>query len=480
MTFRRIIGSVRVRITVAVTLIFGVMVTAVAFGLLRQIEAALVNDVQVRNDTVTQALSQMIGDRKLAPSVLAENLVIEEFERAIAQRSDGDVLREGITNSYIYATGPAVANLSGRDAGLLDRIRRMLSNDPEPLFGRPVPSEMPADRYAVSRATVETPQGQLVLNVASPLDGINRTVSRVRGSLYMAVPALIGMVGVMTWVMTGAALRPVDAITRRAKVISGSTLHERVPEPASQDEIGELARTMNLMLARLEHSSEQQRRFMSDASHELRSPVASIKTQLETALMDPEETDWPKLAETVLAEDERLEALVTDLLALSRLEEGSERPMVEVDLDEVVFDQLPRSTRVPIDRSGVGAGRVVGVYGDMASVVRNLIDNAQRHAMTQVAVSITTVGPLVRLSVEDDGPGVPPEERQKVFERFSRLQEGRSRDAGGTGLGLALTRRIVEAHGGKIFIETSPLGGASFVVELPAAEEHHDEEDVEG
>lgn len=480
MTFRRIIGSVRVRITVAVTLIFGVMVTAVAFGLLRQIEAALVNDVQVRNDTVTQALSQMIGDRKLSPSVLAENLVIEEFERAIAQRSDGDVIREGITNSYIYATGPAVANLSGRDAGLLDRIRRMLSNDPEPLFGRPVPSEISPDRYAVSRATVETPQGQLVVNVASPLDGINRTVSRVRGSLYMAVPALIGMVGVMTWVMTGAALRPVDAITRRAKVISGSTLHERVPEPASQDEIGELARTMNLMLARLEHSSEQQRRFMSDASHELRSPVASIKTQIETALMDPEGTDWQKLAETVLAEDERLEALVTDLLALSRLEEGMERPMVEVDLDEVVFDQLPRSTQVPIDRSAVGAGRVVGVYGDMASVVRNLLDNAQRHARSQVAVSLSTVGPLVRLSVDDDGPGVPPDQRQKVFERFSRLQEGRSRDAGGTGLGLALTRRIVEAHGGKIFIETSPLGGASFVVELPAAEEHHDEEDGEG
>jgi len=471
MTLRRIAGSVRVRITAAVALIFGVALSAAAFGLVRQVEAALKNDLQVRNDTVTQALSQMIGDGKVTPSILAKNAAAEEFERAIAQRSDGDVLREGITNSYIYATGPAVSNLSGRDTSILDRIRRMISNDPEPLFGKPVPSDLSPDQFAVSRATVETPRGQLVLNVASPLDGINRTVDRVRRSLYVAVPSLIGLVGIMTWVMTGAALRPVEAITRRAKVISGTTLHERVPEPASDDEIGELARTMNLMLARLEHSSEQQRRFMSDASHELRSPVASIKTQIETALMDPEGTDWQKLAETVLVEDERLEALVTDLLALSRLEEGSERPVAEVDLDEVVFDQMPRTTRVPIDKSAVGAGRVVAVYGDMASVVRNLIDNAERHAASQVKVSLVTVGPFVRLSVDDDGPGVAPQDRQKVFQRFSRLQEGRSRDAGGAGLGLALTRRIVEAHGGKIFIETSPLGGASFVVELPNAAE---------
>ncbi len=468
MNLRRITGSVRVRITAAVTLIFGIALSGAAFGLVRQVEAALIKDVQVRNDTVTGALSQMIVDGEITPSVLAQNAAAE-FERAVAHRSDGDVLREGITESYIYATGPAITNLDSPSLGLLERLRRLLSNDPEPLFGKSIPTDMPEDQFAVSRATVETPSGQLVLNVASPLDGINRTVDQITSSLYVAVPSLIALVGIMTWIMSGAALRPVEAITRRAQAIGGSTLHERVPEPASDDEIGELARTMNLMLARLERSSEQQRRFMSDASHELRSPVASIKTQIETALMDPEGTDWRKVAETVLAEDERLEALVTDLLALGRLEEGTERPKVEVDLDEVIFDQTTRPGRVPIDRSAVGAGRVVAVYGDMASIVRNLVDNAERHAEAQVRVSLSTFGPFVRLTVEDDGPGVAPEDRAKVFQRFSRLQEGRSRDAGGTGLGLALTKRIVEANGGKIFIETSSLGGASFVVELPNA-----------
>ena len=468
MNLRRITGSVRVRITAAVTLIFGIALSGAAFGLVRQVEAALIKDVQVRNDTVTGALSQMIVEGEITPSILAQNAAAE-FERALAHRSDGDVLREGITESYIYATGPAITNLDSPSLSLLERLRRLLSNDPEPLFGKAIPTDMPEDQFAVSRATVETPSGQLVLNVASPLDGINRTVDQITSSLYVAVPSLIALVGIMTWIMTGAALRPVEAITRRAQAIGGSTLHERVPEPASDDEIGELARTMNLMLARLERSSEQQRRFMSDASHELRSPVASIKTQIETALMDPEGTDWRKVAETVLAEDERLEALVTDLLALGRLEEGTERPKVEVDLDEVIFDQTTRPARVPIDRSAVGAGRVVAVYGDMASVVRNLVDNAERHAESQVSVSLSTFGPFVRLTVEDDGPGVAPEDRAKVFQRFSRLQEGRSRDAGGSGLGLALTKRIVEANGGKIFIETSPLGGASFVVELPNA-----------
>ncbi len=259
------------------------------------------------------------------------------------------------------------------------------------------------------------------------------------------------------------------SITRRANEITGSTLHQRVPEPRTDDEIGELARTMNAMLDRIEGSSERQKRFMSDASHELRSPVASIRTQLETALLRPDHTDWPHVGRTVLAEDERLGALVDNLLALTRLEEGVRRPTSEVDLDELCYEQLQRTFRVPIDRSGVLAGRVIGVPDELTSVVRNLIDNAARHAATAARVSLATYGPTVRLCVEDDGPGVPMELREKVFERFTRLQEARSRDAGGSGLGLALTKRIVESHGGRIFVESAALGGAAFVVELPAA-----------
>ncbi len=281
------------------------------------------------------------------------------------------------------------------------------------------------------------------------------------------MPTLVVLVGAMTWFMTGRVLRPVSAITGRVQDITGSTLHERVPEPHTDDEIAELARTMNAMLDRIEGASEQQKRFMSDASHELRSPVAAIKTQLETALLD-RETDWDSVARTVLNEDERLESLVGNLLALARLEEGQRPHTVEVDLDEVVHEQTARPARVPIDRSGVLAGRVSGVRTELTSVVRNLIDNAARHASARVRVRLATHGPTVRLEVDDDGPGIEPADRAKVFERFARLQEGRSRDAGGSGLGLALTKQVVEAHGGNVFVETSDLGGASFVVELPA------------
>ncbi|HKY15211.1 MAG TPA: HAMP domain-containing sensor histidine kinase [Microthrixaceae bacterium] len=460
----RLFGSVRVRLTAAVAVVFGVALSLAAFGLVRQVEAALMHDVQVRNDTVTRVLSGMLASGQMA--VDAQDLATATD--ALNRSADREAFQEGITGSVIYVTGPAVGAMD-QSSSLLDRLRQTLTGEPTPLFGKTVPDQVTPERFAISQVNIDTAAGPMVLNVASPLDGIRRTVDRVTNALLVAVPFLVLLVGAMTWFMTGRTLRPVSAITNRVQEITGSTLHERVPEPDTDDEIADLARTMNAMLDRLEGSSDRQKRFMSDASHELRSPVASIKTQLETALMHSSSTDWEEVARTVLAEDERLESLVGNLLALTRLEEGERRPPVEVDLDEVVYEQTLRTGRVPIDRSGVSAGRVLGVPAELVSVVRNLLDNARRHASSQVAVSVVTHGPTVRLAVEDDGPGILAADREKVFERFARLEEGRSRDAGGSGLGLALTRQVVEAHGGRVFVETSTLGGAAFVVELPAA-----------
>lgn len=468
---RRLTGSVRVRITAAVALAFGLTLCLASVGLVRQVEAALINDVQVRNTTVTQALGQMLSSGQVSPDVLARSAA--DLETAMQGRSDGAVLREGITESYIYATGPAVDSFESAPSAW-ERLRRFLADDPAPLFGKSIPTALSSENFAISRAEINTPAGRLTLNVASPLDGIRRTVHQVGTSLAFAVPFLVVLVGVMTWFMTGRALRPVEAITQRVNEITGSTLDGRVPTTASDDEIGELARTMNRMLDRLEQSADRQKRFISDASHELRSPVASIKTQLETALIEPARTDWERVARTVLAEDERLETLVADLLALTRIEEGRPRVTTEVDLDELIFDQTMRPARVPIDRSAVGAGRVVAAYSEMTSVVRNLVDNAVRHAGSRVKVSLKQHGPHVRLAVDDDGPGVAIEDREKVFERFARLHEGRTRDVGGSGLGLALTKRIVESYGGRVFVESSPLGGASFVVELPGVDDSLD------
>lgn len=467
LSWRSIVDSVRIRLTFAVTIIFAGALTLAAAGLVRQVESALVNDVQVRNDTVAQALGQMLASNRI-DALTSSNMT--DLSLGLDSKYDLDMFREGLNESFVQVEGPGAVAASSSN-NIFDRIRRVITGEAIPLFNKAWPARVDSRQYAVSRVNVSSPQGEMTLSVASSLQPVARTVDRISNALMVAVPSLVAAVAILTWMMTGRALRPVSAITSRAQEITGSTLDQRVPEPGTDDEIGQLARTMNAMLDRLEASSERQKRFVSDASHELRSPVASIRLQVETALMRPEAADWEAVGQIVLAEDQRLSSLVDNLLALARIEEGQRRPRTEVDLDEICHDLLARPRRVSVDRSGVLAGRVYGVRDELTSVVSNLLDNAERHASTKVRVTLATRGPWVRLCVEDDGPGIDISLRDKVFERFTRLQEARTRDAGGAGLGLALTKRIVETHDGRIFVEESAtLGGAAMVVELPAAE----------
>jgi signal transduction histidine kinase len=458
---RRLVDSVRVRLTFAVTVIFAGAVSLASVLLVRSVEATLLDDLRDRNAVIIEALR----NTELASNDLNDT---ENLASDLTRAGHGADVMDAIGGSYFYVVGPSTAIVDS-SGGLAAQVRRGVSGEAVPILGSRLPSRIDPKAFLLTEVNVRTDRGSVQVHIATPTEQVTRTVDRVARALYFAVPSMVVAVAALAWFVTGQALRPVLSITRRANEITGSTLHQRVPEPRTDDEIGELARTMNAMLDRIEGSSERQKRFMSDASHELRSPVASIRTQLETALLRPDHTDWPHVGRTVLAEDERLGALVDNLLALTRLEEGVRRPTCEVDLDELCYEQLQRTFRVPIDRSGVLAGRVIGVPDELTSVVRNLIDNAARHAATAARVSLATYGPTVRLCVEDDGPGVPMELREKVFERFTRLQEARSRDAGGSGLGLALTKRIVESHGGRIFVESAALGGAAFVVELPAA-----------
>lgn len=467
----RILFSVRFRLTLVVSLVFAAFITVGAYGLVRQVNAALVNDIQVRNDTVTNALSRVLQSGAVSPDAVA--LTVDGLPGVVDGVADVGVLREGIQGSYIFMTGRFVDPRSG----VWSQLRPIVGPSATSLFGKTLPSDVESGDYVISRSAVITPSGRLVLNVASSLRDVRLTVSRVTNALLIATPALVLMVGILTWLIVGRALRPVRSIISRAQEISGSTLHERVPVPSGGDEVGELARTVNAMLDRLEASADRQKRFMSDASHELRSPVTSIRMQLETALLAPDDSDWERIATTVLHEDARLASLVDNMLTLTRIEEGGPRRLVEVDLDEVVFEQTSRPTGRRVDRSRVGAGRVMGVPTELASVVRNLFDNAVRHARSTVSISVTTTGPWVHLVVSDDGPGVAEVDRERVFERFARLQEGRARDSGGSGLGLALSRRIVESLGGTIAVGTGPLGGASFEVMLPSAGIHHHDDD---
>ncbi|NNE12222.1 MAG: HAMP domain-containing protein, partial [Ilumatobacter sp.] len=286
--------------------------------------------------------------------------------------------------------------------------------------------------------------------------------------LWLGVPIAMLLTGVLAWLLAGRALRPVRAISERTEQIGAGTLHERVPVPKSGDEVAGLARVMNDMLDRIQREDRRRRQFVADASHELRSPISSIQTQAEVAANEGGPAS--ELAGGVLAESERLGALVDDLLSLARHDEALAPPGGEVDLDDIVLAEADRPRRVPIDTSRVSGGQVRGRSDELARVVTHLLDNAARHAESQVLVKLATDADGVTLEVHDDGPGIASEQRERIFERFVRLDEARERDGGGAGLGLAVVATVVRAAGGSVTVdESDELGGARFRFTLPPA-----------
>ncbi|MFG1707370.1 sensor histidine kinase [Nonomuraea sp. M3C6] len=318
---------------------------------------------------------------------------------------------------------------------------------------------------------VVTRDGRFKVIVGRALVDVFESVQIVARLLVIGLPVLLLVVGMATWKVVGRALAPVEAMRREVDEISAAELHRRVPAPSRTDEIARLSTTMNSMLDRLERAQTSQRRFISDASHELRSPVASIRQHAEVALAHPGRTTLAELAGVVLTEDLRVQRLVEDLLLLARADESlltlRGRP---VDLDDLVFDEARRLrsvTGLRIDTSAVSAGRLEGEAAGLRRILRNLGDNATRHARTRVAFALTERGESVVLTVDDDGPGVAASERIRIFERFVRLDDARTRDHGGSGLGLAIVAELVRAHGGTAVAETGDWGGARFRVTLP-------------
>ncbi len=339
----------------------------------------------------------------------------------------------------------------------------------------PLPDE-PADEVRLPGAdhpylVVTDREDDTKVSVAVSLEELDDSTSALVTPLAVGLPLLVLLVGGVTWVVVSRALAPVERIRREVEEITGDRLDRRVPEPASRDEIGRLARTMNRMLTRLQDAQLRQRRFVADASHELRSPVAGLRQVAEISQAHPGALPDGELAGTVLEESTRLQRLVEQLLLLTRADAGGvDGARSDVDLDDLALWEARRIARggLAVDTTGIGGGRVRGDESALAQVVRNLVDNAARHARDTVAVGVRTAGDTVELTVDDDGPGVPAGERERVFERFVRLDEARARDAGGSGLGLAIVREIVTAHGGSVAVTTAPGGGARFTVRLPA------------
>ncbi len=269
----------------------------------------------------------------------------------------------------------------------------------------------------------------------------------------------------------GRTLRPVREITSTLADITTSDLHRRVREPAARDEIGQLATTVNTTLARLDNSVERQRRFVADASHELRGPLAALRADLEISLAHPERSVWNDVARDTLGDVERLQNLTEDLLVLARTDNELAERHGPVDLTTIVVDglQAVRRDDVQVTTAGLDAPAVVdGDDSQLRRMVRNLIHNAEEHAATNVHVTLHAATGTVRMIVADDGPGIPPGDRQQVFERFVRLDTARNRDTGGTGLGLAIVRDVITNHRGTITISDTHPHGATFTVDLPA------------
>lgn len=325
----------------------------------------------------------------------------------------------------------------------------------------------------VFAVAAERESGDVVVVAGRSTSTIEETLGSVAMLLTAAVPLIALIVGITTWIAVGRALAPVDRMRRQVDAVTASDLSQRVEDPRTGDELGRLAHTLNDMLGRLEDSQRAQRRFISDASHELKSPLAVLRQYAEVAAAHPDRVTPGELTETVLDEGQRLERLVQGMLVLARADEHALTiTAVDVDLDDVLYAEAQRLRALGKVETDAAAVRPVRVHADAALVrqaVRNLVDNAARHASARVVLASEVADRMAVVTVDDDGPGVSPDQRERVFERFVRLDDARSRDAGGSGLGLAIVREIAVRHGGSARLVESPLGGARAELRLPLA-----------
>lgn len=426
-----------------------------------------------------------------ATLVVAVILALAGVAFVVVQRHQLESALEGIAAqqaagsvTQIARTGVSSVELTGTGSGERALVQvvtsdgRVLGSSPSVEGEAPVIADRPApgvvtatkvpslaigenEPYVVVAHGVRSDGGDLVVIAAQSLETAARATSVLVGLLAIGYPVLLLLVATIAYWLTGRALAPVEAIQRRVAVISATDLSARVPVPESEDEIKALAATMNAMLARLQTAGEAQRRFVADASHELRSPLTSIRAAHEIAGAHAEETDWSLTSSDVLAELDRLDRLVADLLLLARVDEhGLLVQALDVDVDDLVLDEaqrLRRQTSLEIALDAAPA-RVVGDRDHLARALRNLTENAARHARTSVTLKLSVSAETVAIDVWDDGPGIPADDRERVFERFVRLDPSRDRTGGGAGLGLAISRDIARAHHGELAVCTGDTG----------------------
>ncbi|MEU9631693.1 ATP-binding protein [Streptomyces luteogriseus] len=466
----RLFGSVRARATLGATLVVAVALVAAGAAVLLSLRSNLIGEAGTQAERSARAVAS-----ELAAGTPYDKLsgldgddgpvqVLDEHGRLVA--ASEDLERISGTDTDRVKPQPAVKPSGGDDDDDADDAAEPLEAGEisgESVFSNGSATiDGDAEDYRFAAVEVEThDRGHLTVYAGSPLAAEHGAVRTALTVMLIGFPLLLGVVAAVTWLVTRRALRPVEGIRREMAAITQSEdLARRVPEPDTHDEIARLASTTNETLAALETSVERQRRFVADASHELRSPIASLRTQLEVAAAHPELLDLDGAVEDTV----RLQRLAADLLLLARLDAGERPGGARVDLAGLAREAAEGRTGVTVDAEPV---EVTGSRGQLGRVLANLLDNAQRHARVAVTVHVWREGDRAVVGVADDGDGVPEDDRERIFERFVRLDAARSRDDGGAGLGLAIARDVAVRHGGTLTAGRGPAGGALFELRLP-------------
>lgn len=455
---RGITRTVRFRITVLASVVLALVLGAVGVTLLvvqqRQLQDSLDESLQRRADELSVSGVTTLDAPSVLPNAAGDEVVIQVVS------ANGQVIAATENALGIEPIMPAPVGDGDRFATV---------------------TELPVedDAYRILSRSTEIDGDEVVLHVAENTDDVQELLDQLRFAVAVTIPVAVGVLAALVWWLVGRTLRPVERIRAEVAGFGPAQLDRRVSSPGTGDEIDRLAVTMNEMLRRLEDARRREQRFVADASHELRSPLTRIRTELETTGAGVGDGIDDAVKHSVLDEIDELTALVDDLLVLARSDAGEVPPEQRpVDLDDLVFDEVDAArataTSITIDVSGVSAAEVLGNQGELRRLVRNLLDNAVRHAASDVTVTLAestiyNAGAVAVLAVTDDGPGIPPEQTVAIFERFTRLDDARTRGTGGTGLGLAIARDIVERHGGTLRLDTTHRPGARFEVRLPAS-----------